>query len=455
MHERKTNKHISLEADELDPSKDISIKPQIARMGTSATLTSKLKANELIAKGQLIYRFGLGESPLGGPQSIIDEIAKNAHRTSYLPTEGIPELRENISKFYEEYFDYSFNKNRVIVGPGSKELLFNSMQILDAAWLFISPSWVSYESQAKILDNQFWRVSLSSENNYSLTAKALKKRFNEIEDQLKGRPLAVLINYPNNPTGLTISNAEVGKIVRFARNNEIIILSDEIYANITHDDYPDKHRSFGVDYPEGTIVTGGVSKDRSMGGSRFGVAIMPEDQPHLIKAMKSVGSEIYTSVSAPIQYGMMAAYNLSQEVDDHIRNSTSIHSIIGTVVYDKLNATKFSLGRPEGAFYVMPSLNHYRDELMEHDINTGKQLADVLLDDYKIMSIPGKAFALSRDELSIRLAYIDYNGPNVLKEFQKNPDEAKNDPLGFVNTNCPSVIKGLEQLQQFSMDYLG
>ncbi len=409
----------------------------------------------MTAKGQLVYRFGLGESPFGGPQSIIDEIAKNAHRASYLPTEGILELRESISNFYEEYFGYSFNKNRVIVGPGSKELLFNSMQVLDAAWMFISPSWVSYESQAKILDNQYWRVSLSSENNYRLTAEALKKRFYEIEDQLKGRPMAVLINYPNNPTGLTLSNAEVRRISRFARNNEIIILSDEIYANITHDDYQDKHLSFGVEYPEGAIVTGGVSKDRSMGGSRFGVAIMPEDQPHLVKAMKSVGSETYTSVAAPIQYGMMAAFNLSKEVDDHINNSTSVHSMIGKVVYDKLSETKFSLGKPEGAFYVMPTLNNYRDELMENNINTGKQLAEVLLDDYKVMTVSARAFALSRDELSIRLAYIDYNGPEVLKEYQRNPDEATGDPLEFVNKNCPSVIKGLEQIQQFSIDYLG
>ena len=167
MVKRYIKKTWRLEADELEPTKKFSLKPQIARMGASATLRTKLKTNELRSKGEVVYDFGLGESPIGAPKSIVNEIAKNAHRTSYLPTEGIPELRESISKFYEEYFDNRFEKKRVIIGPGSKELLFNSMVVLDTAWMFISPSWVSYEAQARIL--KFGKIGNNLVENFHTT----------------------------------------------------------------------------------------------------------------------------------------------------------------------------------------------------------------------------------------------------------------------------------------------
>ncbi len=428
----------------------ITLDPVIAKMDTSPTLATKLKVMELKERGKEISNFGLGESPFGGPPNVIDSIASQAYRTEYLPTAGIPELRHEISEFYEQYFGYKFDKSRVIVAPGSKELLFNVMLATDSKWFFFAPSWVSYEAQAKMLNKSYWRVHLSYKDDFKITEKVIKKRFREIDDQLYGKQLSMLINYPNNPTGQTISNAEVRKIARFARNNEILILSDEIYANITHDGYKDKHLSFGIEYAEGTIVTGGISKDRSMGGTRFGVAIMPEGQPLLTKAMKSIGSETYSCVSAPVQYGIIRAYDQNSEVDSHIRDSTSIHSLIGKTVYAHLKKSNYKIGKPEGAFYLMPSMNDKQNKLNEIGIFTSTDLTDYLLQKYNIAAIPGVAFGLRRDDLSFRIAYIDYDGNRMLESFRLDKDEAINNSDEFVMNNAPSLYRGLQSFKKFA-----
>lgn len=435
-----------------DPSQQVAINPDIAKLGTSATLASRLKVNALRAQGEIISNFGLGESPFGGPKTVTDSIAKNAYRTSYLPTAGIPELRGMISRFYEQYYDFKFDSSQVIVAPGSKELLFNTMLAIDTTWLFFSPSWVSYESQAKMLGRPYYQIHLDYKDHFKITAQSIIHRFNEIDDQLHGRTLSILLNYPNNPTGLTLSNHEVRCIARFARNNEVLILSDEIYSNITHDDYKEKHLSMGIEYPEGTIVTGGISKDRSMGGTRFGLAIVPESQPQILKALKAIGSETYSAVSAPVQYGCVRAYDLNEETDLHIKDSTSIHSLVGKVVYDKLNKAKYHLPEPEGAFYLMPSLNEHRTALEEKGIFTSKALMNTLLERYSVVGIPGIAFGLRKDDLSFRIAYIDYDGPATLANFREDPDEAKANPEKFVLENAPSLMNGLTSFANFTKD---
>jgi aspartate aminotransferase len=431
---------------------DFQLTQSIARLNTSATLSTNLFVKFQRSQGRDITNFGLGESPFGAPTILKDALARNVHHTSYLPTEGTFELREEIDKFYQHYFGFPATTDRIIIGPGSKELILNSMLALDSPWLFVSPSWVSYVSQAKILGKKAWITHTHSQSGYKITEKGLRKRFMSIDDELEGKTLAILLNYPNNPTGRTLKKNEVQKIARFARNNELIILSDEIYANITHPSFGDKHHSMGLEYPEGTIVTGGVSKDRSLGGWRFGVAILPEDQPNLVKAFKSIGSETYSCVSAPLQNAMITAYNCNEEVHQHITDSTLIHQIVGKLVYKGLQKGGYKVPKPEGAFYLMPSLNQYRSELNDNGVFTSKELAQRLIIDYNIAVIPGTSFGLRLEDLAFRIAYIDYDGPMVLKNFQNDRDKALGDPETFIQENCPSVQRGIGQLTDFVDD---
>ncbi|MCH7662754.1 MAG: aminotransferase class I/II-fold pyridoxal phosphate-dependent enzyme [Chloroflexi bacterium] len=415
----------------------------------SATLAMNLYVKQQKIQGNDITNFGLGESPFGAPPILRKALADNSHRTSYLPSAGLMEARRAVAKFYAKYFDYYFPAERVVIGPGSKELIFNSMLAMDCAWLFCSPSWVSYEAQAKLLNRPTWRSYIPYQDDYRITAANLRKRFVEIDDKLEGRPLALLINYPNNPTGLTISKDEVKRIVKFARNNEIIILSDEIYANVTHSSYGAKHYSIGVEYPEGTIVTGGTSKDRSLGGWRFGVAILPEDQPGMLKAFKAIGSETYSSVAEPIQRAACVAYDGGDEIDRHIKDSTGVHELVGSTVHNLLSSIGYKTPAPEGAFYLLPSLNHLRDELEENGIFNSSDLVRRIIHNHKVAVIPGSAFGLRKEDFAFRLAYIDYDGPQVLKNYRKDPDEARANKNQFVKENCPEIVKGIIRLNEF------
>ncbi len=433
---------------------NFNLSPTVARMETSATLSTNIFVKHQRKIGADLTNFGLGESPFGAPNILVKALGENAHHASYLPTEGILELRENISKFYDYYFNYKVEPGRIVVGPGSKELIFLTMAALDSPWLLDSPSWVSYESQARILGRKTWRAYTSYKNEYRITEKDLRKKFMIIDDGLDGKTLAILLNYPNNPTGLTLKKSEVQKIAKFARNNEIIILSDEIYANVTHNSFGYKHHSMGLEYPEGTIVTGGISKDRSLGGWRLGVAIMPEDQPLLLKSFKSIGSETYSSVAAPLQHAAITAYNCNPEVNQHIVDSTMVHDIVGQFVHLGLMDAGFSTPRPEGAFYLMPSLNHYSEELKENGIHNSRVLAKKLIIDYNVVVIPGVSFGLRLEDLAFRMAYIDYDGPQVLATYQANPEKALEDPPKFVQENCPSVYLGIKRLKNFTDDLL-
>jgi len=429
--------------------KKIALNPHVAKLEVSPTLATNLFVKEQRAKGIDMINFGLGESPFGAPFIVREALEHNSFRTSYLPPTGLEDLKTTVRDFYKHYFQYEFNSDRVIIGPGSKELIFDTMMALDCHWLFIAPSWVSYEAQVKLARRPFSKAHINADGGYRITEKILRKRFIEIDDSLGDKTLTMLINYPNNPTGLTLTKSEVQRIARFARNNEILILSDEIYALMTHKRFEQDHYTFGLEYPEGTIVTGGISKDRSLGGWRVGVAIIPEDQPLLLKAYNAIASETFSSVAEPIQRASLVAYDLNEEVHMHMDYSRQIHEMIGAVLYYRLDKA-FSTPAPEGAFYLMPNMNHFRDELAEQEIYTGTELADAIIQKHQVAVIGGSAFGLRSDELAFRLAYIDYSGPAVISAFRNDPDKATADPMQFVEDYCPGIIEGVNRLNNFA-----
>ncbi len=435
---------------EVRTTPDFELIPAIHKMLVSPTLGINLYARRQRTKGRQIAHFGLGESPFGAPELVREALAKNAFRTSYLPSEGILELREAVAKFYKRYFDIETRPEQIIIAPGSKQLIYTAMITLASPWLIPRPSWVSYVTQTRIARTQAFRVPVYEEGNLRITERSLRKRYNDIVESVDAETLIMLINYPNNPTGLTINKDEVKKIARFARNNELMILSDEIYANVTHPSFGEKHHSIALEYPEGTIVTGGMSKDRSMGGWRVGVAILPEGNPHLVQAFKSIGSETYSCVPAPIQYAAIEGYRDNPEIDAHIRDSTQIHDYIGQWVYQKLSKAGFKTPPPEGGFYLFPSLNHKKNELAEMGIETSLALTNYILHKHHVVLLEGTAFGMPKEDMYFRLAYVDYDGDEVLAAFRKDPDKLKDDPTSFIREHAPYVYKGINSLVRFS-----
>ena len=151
------------------------IKDIIKNLKPSSTLLINEKSNKLESEGKKIFKFGFGQSPFKVPQDIVNELKNNAHQNKYLPMQGLEELRKSIAKYISKKKNYEYSSNNVIVGPGSKELMFLLQILFEGEILLSAPSWVSYAPQAIIGRNKIKWIETKSENNWFPTAEEIEK----------------------------------------------------------------------------------------------------------------------------------------------------------------------------------------------------------------------------------------------------------------------------------------
>jgi aspartate aminotransferase len=228
-----------------------SINPLVLNLKESATLSINMMVKRLRSEGQDVCHFGFGQAPFPVAGIIQEALRANAHRNIYLPTEGLPELREAVSQFYKNEFDLVFSPNDVFIGPGSKELIFQTSYLLEGSLLVPAPSWVSYGPRRRFEESVSIRLKPSRDNSYKLTAIDLDRACHHMGQQQK----MLILNNPNNPTGAVYREEELEEIAQICRAYKVIVISDEIYAMI--DFTGRKHASLASYYPEGTIVSGG------------------------------------------------------------------------------------------------------------------------------------------------------------------------------------------------------
>ena len=226
------------------------IQQHLNEISKSPTLNINEISADLEAKGKTIYKFGFGQSPFPVPDNVVDALKKYANEKSYLPVEGLYRLRETVANYYINEENISIAPDNVLIGPGSKELMFILQMVLDCTTIIPSPSWVSYEPQSIILKKQYSYINTSFENNWKIFPDLLVEKC----EQIKGKKLLIL-NYPGNPTGVSYSSSELEIIANICRENNTIILSDEIYGRLHH---TNNHQSIAKYFPEGTIITSGL-----------------------------------------------------------------------------------------------------------------------------------------------------------------------------------------------------
>ena len=217
------------------------IKDIIKNLRPSSTLLINEKSNKLESEGKKIFKFGFGQSPFKVPQDVVNELKSNAHQNKYLPMQGLEELRESIAKYISKKKNYEYSSNNVIVGPGSKELMFLLQILFEGEILLPAPSWVSYAPQAIIGRNKIKWIETKSENNWFPTAK-------EIEDVIskdKEKKYLLLLNSPNNPSGQVCTN--LNEISKLTEKYNLYFLSDEIYSELT---FENKYQSISNFCPE-------------------------------------------------------------------------------------------------------------------------------------------------------------------------------------------------------------
>ena len=251
----------------------------------------------------------------------------------YVNVQGIKELREAVAAFHNHYESINIDPKNVIVGPGSKMLIYSILAAFNEADVFIvTPSWVSYEPQAHLAKLDVTRIQTNFESRWRLTPELLEEACKNRQD--KERPIVLIFNYPGNPDGLSYTADELRALATVFRENKIVVISDEIYGFLNHSA---SHLSLAQFYPEGTIVTTGLSKWCGAGGWRIGVALMPSSFNDTLKnTIIGIASETYSCAATPMQYAAVKAYEVSLETENYLAHQRRILNLAGNYVYEQL-----------------------------------------------------------------------------------------------------------------------
>jgi aspartate aminotransferase len=403
------------------------IKDIVKNLKPSSTLRINEISKKLESDGKKIYKFGFGQSPFEVPDDVIDELKNNAHQNEYLPMQGLNELRNVISKYASSQNNNNYKEENVIIGPGTKELMFLLQQLFDGDILLPAPSWVSYAPQALISRNKTHWITTTRENNWFPTTEEIEK----IILKNKDKNYLLFLNSPNNPSGQICSNLK--EISNIAKKYNILILSDEIYSELS---FNENFKSISQFYPEKTIISTGLSKWCGAGGWRLGYFLIPEALRELRDSLKILASETFSSVSAPIQYAAIAAY--SNNHDEYINNSRSILKAVGEYVYENLKSNTIIMNKPQGGFYLMP-------EFLIEKFSTSEEMCSNILKETGVALLPGSDFGFSKERMITRLSFTDFNGD----EFMQNVKKTKKVDMNSISKFAPKIIEGTKKLKDW------
>ena len=404
------------------------IKDQIDKLKPSATLAINEESNRLKKSGKKIYKFGFGQSPFPIPESIVLALKTNANKHAYLPMEWLEELRSAIADYLNNNNNNIFNKEDILIGPGTKELMFLTQIAFQGEILLPAPSWVSYLPQALIAKNKVHWIQTTSNSNWFPTAEQIENKIKSI----KNKNLLLFINSPNNPSGTVCKNLQ--EVAAIAKKNRLVVLSDEIYSQLSFDGH---YKSISNFYPEGTIVSTGLSKWCGAGGWRLGFFAIPNQLRDLKNGLKTMCSESFTSVSAPIQYAAVEAYKGDHSA--YLEAVKKILSFTGSYVYKNLKSNTINVIKPEGGFYVFPEFTNAK-------FSSSSAMCKDILNKTGVALLPGSDFGLDSNKMLARLSFTDFDGTG----FLKNTLGSKKLDSADLKKYAPNIVDGVSALKNWS-----
>ena len=359
-----------------------------ASLSPSLTLSIDSKAKSMIASGQDVCGFGAGEPDFDTPEHIkraaID--ALNAGFTKYTPSSGVPELRQAISDKFKNDNGLNYKPSQIIVSNGAKHSCFNAIMAVCQPGdevLIPSPYWLSYPEMVRLAGAEPVFVDTKEENGWKMTAE-------DFENAMSPRTKMVIINTPGNPTGAVYTREELEAIAAVAAEEEILILSDEIYEKLVYDDL--EHLSIGSLSPEIhdlTITINGFSKSYAMTGWRLGYLGAPDA---IAKAIDSLQSHSTSNPCSFAQKGAIVALTGDQQAISDMRDEFQVRR---DYMYDRLaKMPNVTVPKPGGAFYMLVNIGRL-------GLNS-TNFSDRLLSKAGVAVVPGLAFG---DDKTIRLSY--------------------------------------------------
>ena len=404
------------------------LKNLVKDLKPSSTLLINETSRKLEEQGKKIYKFGFGQSPFKVPEDVVEELKNNAHQNKYLPMQGLSELRNVVAKYTSKKKNYDYKSENVIIGPGSKELMFLLHVIFDGEIILPAPSWVSYAPQAILGRNKIQILQTQRDNNWFPTAAEIE----EVILKDKNKNYLLFLNSPNNPSGQICENLEEISVV--ANKYNLTILSDEIYSELT---FENDYKSISNFCPEKTIISTGLSKWCGAGGWRLGYFLIPDNLLDIKNMINVLASETFSAVSAPIQYAAIKAYE--NDHSNYINKSKNILSAVGNYVYENLKSNKILINKPQGGFYLMP-------EFLNKKFKSSSEMCDSILNDTGVALLPGSDFGFDETKMLARLSFTDFDGQEFMNKIKDN-QKIENDHIANL---APKIIEGVDKLKKWS-----
>jgi aspartate aminotransferase len=364
------------------------ISERAAQLTPSLTLSIDSKAKAMKAEGIDVCGFGAGEPDFDTPEHIKRAAieALEAGFTKYTPNAGIPELRQAIADKLAADNGLSYRAGQVVVSNGAKHACYNAIlatcQPGDEV-IIPAPYWVSYPDMVRLVGADPVIIPTSERN-------AWKMRPEDFENAMTPRTKMLIMNSPGNPTGSIYTRDQLEAIVNVAAEEDIYVLSDEIYEKLVYDDA--KHVSIASLSKEAydlTITINGFSKSYAMTGWRLGYLAAPDA---VARAVDSIQSHTSSNPSSFSQYGALAALKGDQQPLADMREEFDMRR---NYMFDRISKiSNVTAVKPQGAFYILVNISQLG--------LTSQNFADRLLSKANVAVVPGAAFG---DDRTVRFSY--------------------------------------------------
>ena len=359
---------------------------RMLRMQPSATALMAAKAREKKKLGLDVISFATGEPDYDSPPEAIAAAKKAMEegQTHYPPTNGISHIRKAISEYYLAHFGLQYDSEKeIIVGTGAKQLIYEAFGALlnpgDEVVVF-SPAWVSYVEQIRLFDGVPVKVDTA--------ASGFIPDIQKVENAITPKTTAMIINSPNNPTGVVYPEECLGTLARLALNNDITIINDEVYERLVFD----RAQSPQIvrvcpEARDHVLNVNGVSKAFAMTGWRIGYALGPAN---LVNAISCFQGHLTSGTSSISQWAATGALRKSQEKCEEMKMGFHKRRDLIVRLLSDIGGIRFI--PPQGAFYVFIDITSFLGNKTKFEFENDIAFCEEFLEQKNVSLVPGTAF---------------------------------------------------------------
>ena len=381
-------------------------------LSPSLTLAFSAKTKEMIKNGVDVINFTVGEPDFDTPEYIkkgaIEAIEQG--KTKYTAASGIPELKKAICEKFKTYNNLEYSNENIIISTGAKQSLVNTlMSILNPydEVIIPSPYWLSYPEMVKIASGTSIIVETSQENDFKIDVALLEEYKTE-------KTKCLIINNPSNPLGVIYTEEELREIADWAVRNKVYVIADEIYEDLVYEGHHVSIAQFNDEIKNLTITISGFSKSYAMTGWRLGYCAAPVE---IVSIMNSLQSHMTSNASSISQYAGLAALTKDDGSKDEMLTHFKRRRGLLKDLIQKI--PKIDVIEPKGAFYGFIDISNIKGlKYKEEELKTSFDVANILLDEFKVALIPGIVFG---NDNFVRVSYAT-SDENIKEGFKRIED---------------------------------